>query len=137
MQFRGFLRKRGRRSCGCFPVEISPAPLGCPCPPTPPPWLGNHPHGGYPGEIPELKTDCECRKPKPGMIRQAAADFNIDIGQSWMAGDGERDIGTGKAAGCRTALIGGGDFGQDMTAGSLKEFTEKAGIAAEAEIPEE
>ena len=97
----------------------------------------HHPHGGYPVEIPELKTDCECRKPKPGMIRQAAADSNIDIGQSWMAGDGERDIGTGKAAGCRTALIGSGDFGQDMTAGSLKEFTEKAGIAAEAEIPEE
>lgn len=79
----------------------------------------HHPHKGYAGEIPELKTDCDCRKPKPGLLLRAARDFNIDPAQSWMIGDGENDIGAGKAAGCRTALIGEGVYGQDITADSL------------------
>jgi D-glycero-D-manno-heptose 1,7-bisphosphate phosphatase len=65
----------------------------------------HHPHKGYDGEIPELKFDCDCRKPKPGMLLKAAEDFNIDLSQSWMIGDGENDIRAGIAAGCRTALI--------------------------------
>ena len=85
----------------------------------------HHPHRGYEGEIPALKIDCPCRKPKPGMLLRAAEDFNIDLERSWMVGDREKDILAGKAAGCRTALIGEGDFGQDMTVRSLLEFTEK------------
>lgn len=65
----------------------------------------HHPHKGYAGEIPELKFDCDCRKPKPGMLLRAAKDFNIDLSQSWMIGDSENDILAGKNAGCRTALI--------------------------------
>ena len=85
----------------------------------------HHPHKGYEGEIPELKVECECRKPKPGMLLNAAEDFNIDLDLSWMVGDGENDIKAGKAAGCRTALIGSEDYLQDMTVGSLAEFVEQ------------
>ena len=67
----------------------------------------HHPHKGYPGEIPELKIDCDCRKPKPGMLIRAAEDFNIDLTASWMIGDAAGDVEAGKAAGCQTALLGG------------------------------
>ena len=87
-------------------------------------YCPHHPHKGYEGEIPELKFDCDCRKPKPGMLMQAAEDFNIDLSNSWMVGDSENDIQCGLNAGCKTALIGSGDFGQTATADSLKQFTE-------------
>lgn len=93
----------------------------------------HHPDKGYEGEIPELKIDCACRKPKPGMLLQAAEDFHIDLASSWMAGDSERDVLAGKNAGCRTCLIGSGDFGQDMTVSSLAEFAEKILPSLEAE----
>lgn len=85
----------------------------------------HHPHKGYEGERSELKFDCDCRKPKPGMLLKAAEDFNIDLGQSWMVGDGENDIKAGMAAGCHTALIGTEDFSQEMTINGLLEMTEK------------
>lgn len=66
----------------------------------------HHPHKGYAGEIPELKFDCDCRKPKAGMIFKAANDFNIDLSASWMIGDGENDVLCGINAGCKTAIIG-------------------------------
>jgi D-glycero-D-manno-heptose 1,7-bisphosphate phosphatase len=53
-----------------------------------------------------LKIDCECRKPKPGLLLQAAQDMGIDLHGSWMIGDGLTDIQAGKSAGCRTILIG-------------------------------
>lgn len=87
-------------------------------------YCPHHPHKGYEGEIPELKFDCDCRKPKPGMIMQAAADFNIDLSHSWMVGDSQNDVKCGLNAGCKTALIGSGDCGQTMTASTLKEFTD-------------
>ena len=85
-------------------------------------YCPHHPHKGYEGEVPELKIECECRKPKPGMLMRAAEDFNIDLSASWMVGDGENDIRAGKAAGCRTALIGSDSFEQDVTVHSLQEF---------------
>ena len=85
----------------------------------------HHPDKGYEGEVPELKIACECRKPKPGMLLQAAKKFNIDLSSSWMVGDFETDIMAGKAAGCKTVLIGTEDFGQDITALSVLEFVEK------------
>lgn len=86
----------------------------------------HHPHKGYDGEVPELKIECECRKPKPGMIYEAAKDFNIALEDSWMIGDGENDIQAGKAAGCKTALIGDDNmkYGQDITGKSLLELVE-------------
>lgn len=82
-------------------------------------YCPHHPHKGYEGEVPELKIDCDCRKPKPGMLLKAAEEFNIDLSQSWMIGDGENDIKAGKAVGCRTALIGTDDFQQIETAPTL------------------
>lgn len=86
----------------------------------------HHPHSGYEGEVKELKIECDCRKPKPGMLLNAARDFNIDLSKSWMVGDGENDVMAGINAGCKTALISsnGEDFGQTMTVSSLKAFTD-------------
>ena len=84
----------------------------------------HHPHKGYEGEVPELKFDCDCRKPKPGMLIKAAEDFNISLEDSWMIGDGENDIKAGQAAGCKTALFGEGEFDQDLTGKSLLELVE-------------
>lgn len=87
----------------------------------------HHPDKGYVGEISELKCDCFCRKPKPGMLISAEHDFNIDLSKSWMIGDGENDIKAGIAAGCRTALINsiGEDYGQTITVQSLLQFVDK------------
>ncbi|CAN5709791.1 HAD family hydrolase [soil metagenome] len=49
--------------------------------------------------------NCDCRKPKPGMLLQGAREHDIDIAQSFMVGDRWRDIEAGIAAGCRTAFI--------------------------------
>jgi D-glycero-D-manno-heptose 1,7-bisphosphate phosphatase len=48
---------------------------------------------------------CDCRKPKPGLIAQAAAEFNIDIGSSYMVGDRWRDISAGQRAGCKQSFF--------------------------------
>ena len=87
----------------------------------------HHPHSGYEGEVKELKIDCDCRKPKPGMLLKAAEDFNIDLSQSYMVGDSENDIVAGKAAGCKTVLLNTECeyYGQDICVGSLKAFTDK------------
>ena len=69
-------------------------------------YCPHHPHKGYAGEVAELKIDCDCRKPKAGLLYRAAEDFNIDLKQSWMIGDGETDVECGKNGGCHTAKIG-------------------------------
>ena len=84
-------------------------------------YCPHHPHKGYEGEVPELKIDCSCRKPKPGLLLEAAQAFNIDLTESWMIGDSESDIKAGKVAGCKTALIGEENWGQDVMAKSLLE----------------
>lgn len=88
-------------------------------------YCPHHPHKGYEGERPELKIDCDCRKPKPGMLLNAATDFNIDLSRSWMVGDGENDIKAGINAGCKTVLLSNGDesYGQTVRVTSLAEFT--------------
>ena len=65
----------------------------------------HHPDKGFPGERPEYKVDCDCRKPKPGLLLQAAELYNIDLADSWMIGDQSRDEAVGHAAGCRTVLL--------------------------------
>lgn len=65
----------------------------------------HHPDSGFEGEIKELKFDCECRKPKPGMLFKAADDFNVDLSKSFMIGDGDIDIEAGIAAGCKSIKI--------------------------------
>jgi D-glycero-D-manno-heptose 1,7-bisphosphate phosphatase len=56
--------------------------------------------------IERFRVDCECRKPKPGLLLQAAKDLEIEMQGSWMIGDGLTDIKAGKGAGCRTLLMG-------------------------------
>jgi D,D-heptose 1,7-bisphosphate phosphatase len=56
--------------------------------------------------VARLKANCGCRKPKPGLLLQAARDLNIDLHQSWMIGDGLTDMQAGKSAGCHTILLG-------------------------------
>ena len=95
----------------------------------------HHPHSGYAEEIKELIFDCDCRKPKPGMLLKAAEDFNIDLSKSWIVGDGESDIKAGTAAGCRTVLyVGEGsecrrdeDFGLMKVVETLGEFADFIG----------
>lgn len=96
-------------------------------------YCPHHPDKGFEGELPELKFECDCRKPKPGLLLRAASDLNIDLGRSWMVGDGERDILAGRNAGCHTALIESSDyktvkcedFGQEVTGGSLAEVIDR------------
>ena len=87
----------------------------------------HHPHKGYEGEVPELKIECDCRKPKPGMLLQAAKDFHIDLSQSWMIGDTEIDVLAGKSAGCKTVLLSeeSRDVGQTMTCSSVFDFVKR------------
>jgi len=58
------------------------------------------------GKISKYRKICNCRKPAPGLLLTAAKENNIDLSQSWMIGDGITDIQAGKAAGCKTILIG-------------------------------
>lgn len=76
-------------------------------------YCPHHPHKGYEGEIPELKLDCDCRKPKIGMLLKAAEKYNIDLSQSWYVGDTTMDIQTGINAGMKTVLVKTGEAGKD------------------------
>lgn len=85
----------------------------------------HHPDRGFEGEVAELKISCDCRKPKPGLLLSVAKKYNIDLSQSWMIGDSKADVESGMKAGCHTAFIGDGLWGQDVTVESLSEFVEK------------
>lgn len=61
----------------------------------------HHPDKGFEGERPDYKIDCYCRKPKPGLLLQAAKDFNIDLSESYMIGDSHRDVEAGENAGVK------------------------------------
>lgn len=66
----------------------------------------HHPDKGFEGERPEYKIDCECRKPKPGMLQKAAEKYHIDLKNSYMVGDSIRDVQAGQAAGCHAVFVG-------------------------------
>lgn len=92
-------------------------------------YCPHHPDKGFAGEVSALKIECNCRKPKPGMLLQAAEDFHIDLSESVMIGDDVRDVQAGKNAGCHTILIHDGecqDYGQDGTAESLLDAVDLA-----------
>lgn len=67
-------------------------------------YCPHHPDKGYPEERPEYKIDCDCRKPKPGMLLQAAKDWNIDLSKSYMIGDSDRDLEVGRNVGCKDSI---------------------------------
>jgi D-glycero-D-manno-heptose 1,7-bisphosphate phosphatase len=55
----------------------------------------------------ELEPSCDCRKPAPGMLLEAARSHGLDLAASWMIGDADSDLQAGKNAGCRTARLPG------------------------------
>jgi D-glycero-D-manno-heptose 1,7-bisphosphate phosphatase len=64
-------------------------------------YCPHHPQG----KVGRYAVDCTCRKPKPGMLYQAAQELGIDLADSWMVGDILDDMEAGNRAGCRTVLI--------------------------------
>jgi D-glycero-D-manno-heptose 1,7-bisphosphate phosphatase len=81
------------------------------------------------GVIGELSGPCDCRKPAPGMLLDAARALGLDLAASWILGDTDIDVAAGRAAGCRTVLIEhdasahkrGGGMSPDMIAADLPE----------------
>lgn len=71
-------------------------------------YCPHHPDKGFRGEIKELKFDCDCRKPKTGLVEKAAARFNIDLENSYFVGDTYADVLTGINAGTKTVLLSSG-----------------------------
>ncbi|MFN3652491.1 MAG: D-glycero-alpha-D-manno-heptose-1,7-bisphosphate 7-phosphatase [Armatimonadota bacterium] len=70
-------------------------------------------------EVGDYRADCDHRKPSPGMLRSAAAALGLDLPASWMVGDKPSDVEAGRAAGCRTVLIGEEEPGADFVAADL------------------
>jgi len=91
-------------------------------------YCPHHPHKGFPDENPVYKIDCPCRKPKPGMLLDAARDFNIDLSSSYFIGDHERDIEAGQRAGVATIGVrtGQGLKGSTLQPDHLFENLEEA-----------
>lgn len=79
----------------------------------------HHKDKGFEGERPEYKFDCGCRKPKIGLFLQAAEDFNINLTQSFMIGDSERDVEAGRHAGCKDSIL------IETNTGALKDVVSK------------
>lgn len=71
----------------------------------------------------EKEPRCECRKPEPGMLLEAAREHGIDLNHSWMIGDSDADVEAGRRAGCKTAFVNErgveAKINADLTAGSL------------------
>jgi len=90
-------------------------------------YCPHHPDAGYPGENPEYKIECECRKPGTGMLDRAREEFNIDLEGSFIIGDTWRDIQTGKNLGMTAYAVrspapyGNPDVAPDATFDSLAE----------------
>ena len=68
-------------------------------------YCPHHPHSGYEGEVKALKIDCDCRKPKIGLLKQAEKNFNLDLSQCYIIGDSNLDIQTGLNAGIKTIRV--------------------------------
>lgn len=60
------------------------------------------------------KDNCLCRKPRPGMLLEAAHERDIDLSLSWIIGDRHSDVEAGRSAGCKTILIGEGDHSSSV-----------------------
>jgi histidinol-phosphate phosphatase family protein len=76
-------------------------------------YCPHHPEKGFPGERPDLKIDCDCRKPKPGLVVRAAKELNIDLAESWFIGDTTTDVQTSRNAGVKPILVRTGYGGKD------------------------
>jgi histidinol-phosphate phosphatase family protein len=86
-------------------------------------YCPHHPHKGYEGERAELKIECDCRKPQPGMILRAAEALHLDLSNSWMIGDRTGDIEAARRAGLRSVLVRGGHGGKDGANAASPDYT--------------
>jgi D-glycero-D-manno-heptose 1,7-bisphosphate phosphatase len=75
------------------------------------------------------KEQCDCRKPKPGMILRVGERFGVDLARSFVVGDRWRDIEAGQRASCRTILIGDG-YGENFPAQPTIKFASLPGAAS-------
>lgn len=107
-------------------------------------YCPHHPQG----VVAQYAVDCNCRKPKPGLLLTAARDLGIDLSETWMIGDILDDVEAGRRAGCHTILIDNGSetvwhFGPfrtpDFSAANLEEAAEivLAHSSTRPEAPEE
>ena len=94
-------------------------------------YCPHHTDKGFSGERAEYKINCDCRKPKPGMLLKAAEKFNIDLKRSFMVGDDKRDVDAGIAAGCIPVFLTNNNsfnntecLNKIKTYKNLKEFTD-------------
>jgi len=80
-------------------------------------YCPHHPtgHGEVPESAKQFITDCNCRKPEPGMLLKATKDFDIDLKESWLIGDMISDIVAGARAGCKTILVESPHSGKVIT----------------------
>lgn len=69
-----------------------------------------------------LEEDCDCRKPKPGLLLQCSRDLGIDLKKSWLIGDEASDVAAGRAAGCLSSVLYTGDV---SVFGALAQIAEK------------
>jgi len=83
------------------------------------------PHHPTKGNNPEYTKNCDCRKPKIGLILQAKKDLDINLNKSWLIGDKTSDIQTGKNAGCKTILVETGYAGRDNLVSVKPDFVAK------------
>jgi D-glycero-D-manno-heptose 1,7-bisphosphate phosphatase len=73
-------------------------------------------------DVAAFRVECECRKPKPGMLLRAAAELGLDLAASWLVGDRVTDLEAGAAVGCRTVLVRTG-YGVLVNAAALDRDT--------------
>ena len=73
----------------------------------------HHPDRGFEGEVRELKCECDCRKPAPGLLLRARDELNISLRDSWVIGDSAADIGAAARAGATSILVRTGVAGRD------------------------
>jgi histidinol-phosphate phosphatase family protein len=76
-------------------------------------YCPHHPEKNHPDGNPAYRIECECRKPKIGMLKMAEKKFGLNLKNCFMIGDTTTDILTGKNAGCHTILIKTGYMGND------------------------
>jgi histidinol-phosphate phosphatase family protein len=82
----------------------------------------HHPDAGFPGERPELKGPCACRKPGVALVHQAARELHLDLARSWFVGDTTGDVRTAHAAGLRSVLVRTGEAGGDARFGDRPDY---------------
>lgn len=89
-------------------------------------YCAHHPSVGEP----PYRVDCDCRKPKPGLITKAAKDFQVDLGNSWMVGDRYSDIQLARNAGVKSAFVLSG-YGRGEWEHQRETWTEQPDMVAE------